>query len=818
MYLSYNWLKRYLPTLDSVDIKTLSDKVSGSLAEVEEFIEKGKGLNNIVVGEIVKVTYHPKSKKLALAEVDTGDKVRQIVFAAKNKSHVTPGSFYPVCLPEGAIYDANGELGNQKLIEIEVKEMDGEVSEGVLCSPKEIGVLDEQTGISIISNDMQPGDNLIPLLNDYILEIENKSLTHRPDCFSHRGIAREISAIMKIDFLEKELLTEPIKTGDNPVKISVRDNKNCRRFTGISIENVNVQPSPAWMQILLSYLGTRPINNIVDISNFIMFDIGYPSHMYDIDKIDGKHLIVRKAENGEKVKALNDKTYTLDKEMTIIAGEEGVEDIAGIMGGANTEITDTTKNVYIECASWDMYNLRRTSMKLGLTSEASNRYSKGLDSYGTKDTVLRLASLIEDIAQGEIASDLDDVENEKFTERIINFNLANVSRLVGIEVEKEQMIQILESLQIEILNRSSIPVNIQNSDVFVDLKIPYFRQDLNIQQDIVEEIARIYGYENVEPKLPSKLIVPCKHNEESSFTRLIRKSLIETGLSEIYTYAFVGKDLLIKSELPVNKAIKIKNPLSPELEYMRYEVLPSLLEKVDVNRHTFDAFGYFEVSKIAIKEKNYDEIPHQPRRISGTYASKAETTDVFFTLKSKVDHLFSKLGLKVEYENLDNVVTKDIEKLLHPNKSARITIDDQIIGYIGDINPRIKNNFGYSKLLVSGFDINYDLILEKYKIKKDFEFNPIKNNQIINRDINIWIEERTESGKLIKELSQKMPKSIETIELIDIYTNTKGRKSITLRFVIGGNSEKSLDDAAINKLIDEVELIITDQMKLKLRR
>ncbi|MCA9385162.1 phenylalanine--tRNA ligase subunit beta [Candidatus Dojkabacteria bacterium] len=819
MYVSYNWLKRYLPTLEELDIKLVASKVSGALAEVEEVIPRGAELKKVVVGEIQEVKKHPTNEKLAIAVVDTGhESLRNIVFAGRNSNFVKPGTLYPVCLPGGAIYNAADPFGKQTVVEVNIKEIDGEVSSGMLCSPKELGIIDDSKGISIVQNDMKAGDDLLPLLQDYILEIENKSLTHRPDCFSHRGIAREVAAILQIEFRDLEALSTPVKTEHVETSVTVRDKKVCRRFTGISMTNITVKPSPAWMQILLAYVGTRPINNVVDSSNFMMFDIGYPSHMYDLDKIEDNHLFVRKAEKGEKVIALNEKKYTLEKEMTVIADKNGVEDIAGIMGGAGSEISEQTKTLFIESAAWDMFSIRRTGMTLGLTSEASTRFSKGLDAFGTEETIIRLVSLLEDTADGDVASELLDIKIEPLEKNYIDFNLTSVARLIGITIDKETMIRILESLHITIENKESLPVQIPvNQDVIVRLEIPYFRQDLSIEQDIVEEIARIYGYENVKPQLPTRSINPVKHNIDSTFIRIIKKALNQSGLDEVMTYAFTGDDVYSKAGLNTNNAIKLKNPLSPELSLLRHEVLPSLLEKIDLNKNNFDSFGFFEISKVIVKEKSYTEIPKQPRRIAAVSVSK-KNSDIFYTLKSSSEYLSNELGLKFEYSNLNGTTERMTAKMFHPYKSASINVDGKSVGIIGEIHPQIAHAFGYEDLNIALFDFEYDPLKEAYSSSKDFEYIPVVNSQQIERDINIWLSEKTEVGKLMQELQTKGIEFVKAINLVDTYTNDKGKTSITLRFSIEGDSDNPLTDSDINNILADLKAIIKEDFSLSIRR
>lgn len=823
MYISYNWLKQYLPTLAELDIKEVSEKLSKSLAEVEQIIPKGQHLKKIVVGEIKEITDHPISDSLMIAQVDTKDKIRQVVFAKENKKFVKASTLFPVCLPGGQIYNPKEDLGTEDVLQIEAREFKGVLSEGFLCSPKELGVYDEPKGISIIGNfDVSIGEDLTNLLTDFILEIENKSLTHRPDCFSHRGIAREIAAIMQIEFLQKPEMSMPIKTSNLPFEVKIEKDSICRRFSAISATNVKVTQSPTWMQILLSYVGSRPINNIVDISNYVMLDIGYPIHIYDYDKLKKPKLIVRNAKNKEQFEGLNEKKYTLDETMVVVDDTSIIQDLAGILGGANSEISPGTKNVIIESASWDMYNIRRTAMKLGINTDAAMRFAKGIDAYGTLETVMRVSELICDLAGAEIASELVDKQIETFKPKIIHYKLNNIKRHLGIEIPKQSILQILNSLEIEIQQEENLPTDIwanNTTELSLDLVIPTFRRDLNIKEDITEELARIYGYEKITPSVPQRSLIAPKQNLESFYIRKFRSFLLQSGLDEIYTYTFIDKTTYDKCNLKYKDLIKLKNPLSSEIEYIRNSLLPSIMTKIVLNNNNFDDINLFEINTISQKnKKSKTELPTISKKIAIAVSKKHSQNEIFYTLKQKLDFLFSKLDLKISYQNLSKVnkAPTNTASIFHPNKSAVLFHKNEIIGLAGVINPQIKENFDLNNNEIAVAEIELSKLISILKTQQDPKYEPITTMQKSQRDLSFWIKQRDEVQMIIDSLNDQKFKNLEDINLIDFY-QTEDKKSITLSFTLQ-NPKKTLTEEDINDTMKKVKNFIVQELDYEFKQ
>lgn len=822
MFISFNWLKKFVPEIDTLKPEDIAKKVSWSLAEVEKIEEKGKFLKSIVVGEIIKVEDHPNEPKLAIAKVKVGEsKEIEVVFAGTNREFVKPGTRYPVCLEGGMVYGSNGEP--KEILRTELK---GIESEGMLCSLAELGLSDEKKGISLIEDNLPAGTDLTPMLKDYIFEVENKSITHRPDCFSHRGMAREIAAMFDLDFNDhtsEELVTNLT----NKVKVTILADDVCSRFTCITMSDVKVANSPTWLKIQLYNLGQNPINNIVDISNYIMLDIGQPMHIYDYDKLNTKEIIVRKAKKGEKAEAINHKTYELKPNHLLITTNKSIEGIAGIMGGVGSEVNEKTKNILIEAANFDMFNIRKTGLELGLQTDASIRYSRGITNTLTREAALQAIKLVEDLCGAEISSDLTDKVIVKESDKVLEFDLNNVKRLGGVTIEKTKITRILNSLHIQVEGAENLPSDLNKiPNAIVKLTIPVYRKDLNIPQDIVEEVVRIYGYENVKPSLPSRTISAAPTNRDYEFTYLCKQALVENKLDEIYTYSFVGTKTYQMSGLETNQLIKVINAIAPELEFFRDNLLPGVLEKVELNTTSYDDFGYFEIGKVL--RKSTQDIPLHEKKIAVLqYSKNLNSTE---ELKLKVTNFLKRIQIK-NYSLINLYSAKKIKiskedetalKVFHPNNTALILHEGKLIGYFGAVNPVIKNNYGLDgSLSIAYFD--FKSLFDIYSSLKA-EYSPLNYFPKVSRDVSYKVtKEGYDVARVIETIKQnKFAEKVNLeVEFLDLYENKeKNEKYLTLRFILqksdGTLSEKEIEEviAGINKLV-ETEYSYTERYKEK---
>ncbi len=790
MLISKSWLLQYLPEGIKISNDKLKERLSVSTAEVESIREIGENLKNIVVGEIEKITPHPKSPKLQIAIVNIGNKRKySIICSATN---ISQGVKVPVALPGATVLNPKQSIGNQDIYKIKEIEILKVKSSGMLCSQKELGLSDSHEGIWILPPEAKIGEDFVKLISDTVLEIENKTLTNRSDCFNHLGIAREISAVVKtpFDYQETEELLIPTKTLPFVVKVNNKD--LCKRYSAIVIQGIKIKPSPLWLQLKLLACGIRPINNVVDATNYVMLDIGQPLHAFDYNKLNTPRVIVRTAKPREKITTLDGKKRKLKKVHLLICDPSGPIGVAGIMGGLNSEIFEKTKDIIIESANFEMYNIRRTSRELGIRSEASTRFEKGLDPNLTLTALKKAVQLIIDIAGGEVASELIDFYPDPVKEKSLEIDISDVPRLLGIELSKDEIKDIFESLQLEV----NSPETNTNK---IKVTIPTFRRDLNIKEDLIEEIARIYGYDKFKPTLPQKKVSAVKTNQKRKLKKTIKQTLAGLGFDEVLTYSFTGERQYKNTLMNINDCIKIKNPISPKLNYMRSSIIPNILEKVQPNLDNFDEIGFYEISEIVLKNNIKDGLPKQPNMITGILSQPKSNEELFYILKGKITTLFKNINIsQIIYQKEDDT------KYLHPGQQAKIMHKNTILGHIGTIHPQVKKNWNIKQNTVI-FDLYFEKIFKIVKRKKK-TFKKYSVYPRVKRDISFWIDKDIEIGAVLNKLKSSECKYIKKIEISDIYTtkNKKDKKSITINIILQ-SKRSTLSEEQIK---EEMKIII----------
>lgn len=569
---------------------------------------------------------------------------------------------------------------------------------------------------------------------DTIIEIENKALTHRPDCFSHLGIAREISTIFKTNLknplpkLNKKKLIFPKK--ELPLKIIVENKKLCWRYTAIVLKNIQIKPSPLWIQERLLACNVKPINNVVDITNMVMLELGQPLHAFDYDKIKkdkngGKTIIVRNAKRNERITTLDSIQRELKNDTLVIADAERAIAIAGIIGGVNTEISEETTTIVIESANFEPYNIRRTGKVVGLHTEATLRFEKGQDPNLTYPALVRTIQLLEKYTEAKIASSVKDLYLQKPRVKTITLQPDYLSNQIGFVVKKTEIRRILKRLEFDVKEVGEA----------LKIAVPTFRSDINIPQDFVEEIARIYGYSALTPTLPLRNLKPVSDNRRRQVLKTILFSLQDFGLSEVYSYSFVSELLYKKCHLSPEELLKIKNPISPDLKCLRDNLVPSLIEKAQLNCRYYDQFGLFEIGK-EIHRVSRKKLPFENKTITALYLDK-NRQQTFFTLKGIVEGLFKILGFtKYQFVSLATVppylqetqsaeirILKreaESEKLL--SKTGNKEVYEQI-GIIGNITSIVKTNFDLSGG-VTIFNLNLEVLLNNLPHQNNYQQLP----------------------------------------------------------------------------------------------
>ncbi len=796
MLISVKWLQKYLPEFEVNNIGKFRHRVDTRLSEVAGVEVKGKGLSKLVSAEIISVEAHPKSNKLHVCQVNLGQATpRTIVCGAPN---ARAGLITIACLPTGTVYDHE----TNAVVEIGKRAVMGIESDGMLCSPAELELGVYHEGIIELPAGTVVGENVTELFRDSVIEIENKAFPHRPDVFSHLGVAREFSAIFKTKLVDTNTNKEFIAKAETslPLDIEVKDVEKCQRFSAVSLNNIQVKPSPLWLQIALSYCGVRPINNVVDVTNYIMLDIGQPMHGFDYQKIDGHKLIIRKAKAGEELKSLDGKQRKLSEQMTIVADINKAQSIAGIMGGMESEIAGNSTEIILEAASWEMYQIRRTSRDLGLRSEASTRYEKGPSSSITTQAVIKAANMLLDVAGAEVASELLDVYPQPETERVIQLDLNSIPHLLGVQPTKAELVDILEALGLEILEVEKIPAEAftsLNMNLQIKVKAPLYRRDLRIPADILEEIARYYGYENFPWTLPERDLKPAPVNERNRQMLTIKKNLAASGLNEIYTYSMVGEKLYAKSQLNTKHLWSIQNPISPELGFVRDMVIPSLLEKAQINSMKYEDFGLFEISRVAYKELEHD-LPKQPYKLAAVYVDKDDQT-AYQHLKLSLETLSKLYGNQIKITK----AVKPLPSFMHPGKSGEVWLGDDYLGFIGVVHPQVCENYELSSYAVAAYELDLEKLFTLELVAQPFK--AIAKFPAVIRDFSFWRPQAAQMGDLVTALELAEIAGLESTTIIDTYTKDK-KTSFTIR-IIFQPQEHTLTQEEIVKLVEQVNEI-----------
>ena len=794
MLISLEWLKEY------VDIKENREELENALTMIGQEVEaveiQGKNLDNVVIGKIVEYGKHPNADKLTLTKVDIGEgEPLQIVCGAPNHR-----------LGDKVIISKVGAVlpGNVKITKTKIRDIE---SCGMICSEKELGIGNDASGVVILPEDAPIGMEYreYAKLNDTIFELE--ITPNRPDCLSHIGIAREIAAYYgrKVKYPSYDLL-ESVEDVSNNVKIEIEDKARCKRFAGRVMRNLTVKESPEWLKRRIKAMGLNPINNIVDATNFVMFEYNQPIHTYDLSKIQDKTIIVRAAKKGEKIVTLMGDEIELDGEL-VIADSEKPMSIAGIMGGLDSGITNETKDIFIEVAYFTPDNIRKTSKKLGIISDSSYRNERGTDIKNVAEVLDRVSSLICDIADGKIVGKAKDVYVSKFPKVEIPLDINKFKKFMGKEIETQEVVRILTNLGLEM--KSIGP----ESAVVIP---PSYRQDLTRSADLYEEIIRMYGFENIENKMPVEVITAGEKAEPIRLMDESRDILAKIGLQEVINYSFIdktAKDIFhVEDEL-----IFIKNPIADTMGMMRPNLAYSLLTNIreNLNRNQ-DSIKIFEVSKVFKKaEELAKEDIHVGIAICGRdnkslWNAKPEAYD-FYVLKGYVEEYMEILGAKrYKLERTSN-------PNFHPGRAADIKIGKLVIGTFGEIHPEVAEKMDITKERAYIAEINLTLL--KQYISKKIKFERIIKYPEVTRDLAIVLDDRVLVGDMIDTI-KRASDFIEEVALFDIYKGEHievGKKSVAISMILR-NKVGTLNEEDINKVIDKVLNLIKTKFNGEIRQ
>ena len=790
MLISLNWLKDYINLDENIDIKELENALTMIGQEVENIELQGENLKNILTSKILELKMHPDSDHLTVCQVDNGSFVSQVVCGASNHK-------------EGDIV-AMAQVGAKLSEDFVIKKgkIRGIESNGMLCSETELGVGNDNSGIIIFPKDTKLG---IPLneyynLNDIIFELE--ITPNRPDCLSHIGIARELSAYYNTELKLPKINNH--KVSEELIDINIKDNLS-KRYMARVIKNVKVGPSPKWLVTRLASMGIRSINNLVDISNFVMIETNQPNHIFDFDKLKSNKIIVDKARNDEKFITLDSKERILSNDDIVIRNGEEVIALAGVMGGENTEVSENTNNILIELAHFDNISVRRTSRRHSLISESSYRFERAVDTENFDYVMNRLTDLIVEIAGGEVC-DINDVYPVKKEKNICQLSLDRMNRFIGKVIPKEKVIEIFNKLEIKVVDKGDT----------LELTAPSFRGDLINQFDYFEEVIRMYGFDNIENKMPKISLSENRLNDTTKYTTDIKVLVSNLGLREVINYSFIPANSFEKLNMNIDSEniITLKNPIVEEFSVLRPTLMYSLLKNVkdNLNRGQED-IRFFEVSKrfvlsddkieksVYINEKRVSERETLGIVLSGSFtknlwAPKPESYD-FFDMKGIVEAMFDKLNFK-SYQ-----LRRSVNSSYHPGRSVDLFVGKELIGTFGEIHPDVLENMEIDRNRVIYAEIYLDLLL-KY-INKGVKYKGLSKYQSVPRDIAVVVKEEVLVGDMIKSI-QKVDKLIEKVELFDIYRGIgvkSGFKSVAISIVMRDDN-KTLEEKDINSVMDKI--------------
>ncbi|EQK78044.1 phenylalanine--tRNA ligase, beta subunit [Clostridioides difficile CD113] len=717
MLVSLKWLRDYVDI--DMDVKEFADKMTMTGTKVETIDYYGEEIENILVGKILEIKQHPNADKLVVTKVDIGDKVVQIVTGATN---ISEGDYIPVAVN-----------GSKLPGGVEIKQTDfrGELSDGMMCSAAELGIDEhyieeyKRGGIYILDHEdsYELGKDIKDVLGlkDALIDFELTS--NRPDCKCMMGIAREAAATIgtKVKYPEIE-----VKESDEEIDFKVEiDNPDlCRRYVARMVTDVKIEPSPYWMQRRLTEAGVRPISNIVDITNFVMLELGQPLHAFDINQVETGRIVVRNAKDGEKLVTLDDVERTLDKDMLVITNGEKSLGLAGVMGGANSEITSNTKTVLFESANFKPENIRMTAKKVGIRSEASSRNEKDLDPNLAEIAANRAAQLVEMLGAGKVLKGVVDVYPNKPEPKKLVVNPQRINHLLGVDVPMEQFVGILESLEFK--------CNLVANDK-LEIDVPSFRTDMEQEADVWEEIARIYGFENIPSvQLEGNTTAGIKTSKQK-FMDALKDNSTAVGLNEILTYSFVSPKGVDKIRVPEGNAkrnfVKLLNPLGEETSVMRTTLIPNMLDVLSTNvSHKIEEVSAFECGHIFIPQDS--ELPKEENRMCvGMYGKDVD----FFALKGTIETILVNVGFKgYEIEPQDNNTT------FHPGRCAKIVYNNKYVGTLGELHPDVIENYNLGQRVYVA-EIDIDFVFDNSDRTKNYV--PLPKYPSTSRDIALIVKD-----------------------------------------------------------------------------
>ncbi|NEZ47732.1 phenylalanine--tRNA ligase subunit beta [Clostridium niameyense] len=792
MLVPIKWLKDYV----NIDISPneLGDMLTLSGSKVEEVITTGDEVQNVVTGKIEKIEKHPNADKLSVCSVNIDKEENiQIVTAATNMKEQ---DIIPVALHGASLHGG---------LKIKKGKLRGEVSEGMFCSEEELGLAGDEPvyGLMILPKDTPLGVDIKKVLDMESATIDFEITSNRPDCLSVIGIARETAATLNTKYTmpNTEYKASCIENINDMLKVDVKDTL-CRRYMARGIKDVKITQSPGWMQERLLEAGVKPVNNIVDITNFVMVELGQPMHAFDRREIKTNNIVVEKSKQNEKFITLDEVERELDENILCIKDGSNTVAIAGIMGGLNSEVKEDTNEVILECANFDGSNIRISSKKLSLRTDASSKFEKDLDPNLVQLAMDRACALIEELDAGKVMEGTIDIYNEKVEPHTLTVDSNWINKFLGTNLSKEEMKNCLDRLELS--------TNI-NGDM-LKINVPTFRCDLNIKEDIAEEVARIYGYNNIPTTTIKSVSSKAGKNEKQKLEEEVINTLISSGLNQSISYSFVSPKVfdkvLVTEESPLRKVVKIKNPLGEDFSIMRTTTIPSMMEALARNySRNNDYAALFEIGKIYIPNEDANKLPEEKNILTiGLYGNVD-----YYNLKGIVENVLEVFGienykLKREEEN----------PTFHPGRTAILNIKKKYVGILGEVHPDVEDNYDIEERCYIA-ELNLDELYKQSNLKK--EYKPLPKFPAVTRDLAVIVDEEVMVQEIENIIKNQGGNILESFTLFDVYTGKQipeGKKSIAYS-IIYRRIDKTLKDEEVNKVHNKIVRTLENRLGAQLR-
>ncbi|MCU0820944.1 MAG: phenylalanine--tRNA ligase subunit beta [Spirochaetes bacterium] len=786
MRLSLNILSEIVD-ISGISPEDIAHRLTMSTAEIDGIEYMNGHLNSVITAKVENVLRHPNADKLTLVDLSAGDKKYRVVCGAPN--HKT-GDIVALATPGTKLSE---EFTVQKA------RIRGESSDGMLCSEKELGISDDHSGIMILPSGTQTGvplSKIMPQRTDVVLDIDNKALTHRPDLWSHVGFSREVAALFNRKS-KNPVNFEIGKTFKNADKLSViiENPEASSRYCGLIVKNISVAESPDWLKAKVISIGMRPINNIVDITNYVMAELGEPMHAFDRKKLTGNDIIVKMAKDGGEIKTLDGNIRKLTADDIVIADSGGSIALAGVMGGADSEIDADTTEIVLEAANFNSVNIRKTAARHGLRTEAAVRFEKSLDPELCGAAIIRCYDLIKQIIPAaEAASAIIDNYPVKRPKITIKTDTDFIRRRIGNAVPDDKILSILKGLEFKVTVR----------DKNLEIEVPTYRAtgDIDIPEDIVEEVGRIYGYDSITP-LPA--LVPCatpRLNEKRLFERRIKDILSrDHHLTEVSNYSFVNETVLNRLKINENRELRLRNPLSSEQDRLRRSLIPNLVMNIELNQRYHDAFRIFEFGRVYLKEdRKSKELAAENNYVTGAVYQRKAKAPLFYDAKNVATDLLEQLRIKnVKYA----AASEGMPPYAHPGKSLEIIVDNKKAGLIFELHPKTIEDFEL-KGTAALFDINADILFASAKTV--ISFSELQKFPDVPFEISVLSGRQVYSAGILSIIEKTNSDHIKSTEVISIYEGKpvpEDMKSVSIRIIFAAK-DKTLSPQDIDGLQKKV--------------